>query len=153
VTKKCVLKNLIQQDVEVLEQDIIAIIRDLVGRHVTGHVGSGNMKINEFTQHNDSLTNFDIVDDTIVYMRNDPIFYRKKYFPAIAKMADTHRNGGNVDPESLLGSVVDQAMEGYCTKFNIARAPSELYTSDDRVNILNRITTEELEEIKKGEYK
>ena len=33
------------------EQDTIVIIQDRVLRHVTGHVGSGNMRIDEFAQH------------------------------------------------------------------------------------------------------
>jgi hypothetical protein len=111
------------------------------------------MKINEFVQREENPVNFDIVDDTIVYMRNDPIFYRKKYFPAITKMADLHRSGKAVEPKSVLGSVVDDAMDGYCRKFQVARSPSDLYTPEDRLNILKRIATEELEEIKKGEYK
>ena len=111
------------------------------------------MKINEFTQHNEPQINFDVVDDTIVFMRNDPMFYRKNYFPAIAKMADMHRAGKDVDPESLVGPVVDQAMEGYCKRYKLTRSPSELFTTDDRQNLINRITTEELDEIKKGGYK
>ena len=111
------------------------------------------MKINEFLQQDENAINFDIVDDTIVYMRNDPMFYRKSYFPTVSKMADMHRAGQNVEAEPLLGPMVDQAMEGYCKRYKVARSPSELFTTDDRLSILNRIATEELEEIKKGEYK
>lgn len=111
------------------------------------------MKINEFAQNNEQQINFDVVDDTIVFMRNDPMFYRKSYFPTVAKMADMHRAGKDVNPETLFGPVVDQAMEGYCKRYKLTRSPSDLFTTDDRQNIINRITTEELEEIKKGEYK
>ena len=111
------------------------------------------MKINEFIENDETGINFDIVDDTIVFMRNDPMFYRKSYFPAITKMADAHRAGNSYEVESMLGPVVDQAMDNYCKRYKIARSPSELYTTDDRQNILNKIATEELEEIKKGEYK
>jgi hypothetical protein len=43
-------------------------------------------------------------------------------------------------------------MEGYCRRYKLTRSPSELFTTDDRQNIINRITTEELEEIAKGGY-
>ena len=112
------------------------------------------MKINEFfTQNSDTQINFDVVDDTIVFMRNDPMFYRKNYFPTMSKMADMHRAGKDIDPEALVGPVVDQAMEGYCKRYKLTRSPSELYTTEDRLNLINRITTEELEEIAQGGYK
>jgi hypothetical protein len=111
------------------------------------------MKINEFIENDETGINFDIVDDTIVFMRNDPMFYRKNYFPAITKMADAHHNGDSYEVESILGPIVDLAMDNYCKRYKIARSPSEIYTTDDRQNILNMIATEELEEIKKGEYK
>jgi hypothetical protein len=41
-TKICVLKNLTLHAVKVLEQDIIAIIQDHVGRQDTGPVVLGN---------------------------------------------------------------------------------------------------------------
>ena len=110
------------------------------------------MKINEFAQSGEQQINFDVVDDTIVFMRNDPVFYRKSYFPTMSKMADMHRAGKDIDPETLVGPVVDRAMEGYCRRYKLTRSPSELFTTDDRQNIINRITTEELEEIAKGEY-
>ena len=43
------------------------------------------MKIFEVTE-----PNFDLIDDTSFYMRNDPEFYRKEYFPAMARIADMH---------------------------------------------------------------
>ena len=36
------------------------------------------MRLKEFTDDKDLP--FDVVEDTIVFMRNDPMFYRKHYF-------------------------------------------------------------------------
>ena len=44
------------------------------------------MRLNEFTDIEDKELPFDIVDDTIVFMRNDPMFYRRHYFPAVSKL-------------------------------------------------------------------
>jgi hypothetical protein len=50
--------------------------------------------------------NFDLVDDTSFYMRNDPMFYRKQYFPAMASMADMHSKGKKIDRTTLEKMVV-----------------------------------------------
>ena len=39
------------------------------------------MRLNEFTDKEELP--FDVVDDTLVFMRNDPVFYRKFYYPAV----------------------------------------------------------------------
>ena len=46
------------------------------------------MRIDEFAAPtNDSLP-FDVADDVAIFMRNDPMFYRKQLFPAIMSMKD-----------------------------------------------------------------
>jgi hypothetical protein len=117
----------------------------------TGRVGSGNMKINEFTTPQDTGLKFDLVDDAVVFMRNDPMFYRKKYFPAMSSMADRVRNGKDID-RSVIGSVVDSGINSYCKKYNLAKGPSEIFTADDRNSIIEKICSEELVEIDKGAY-
>lgn len=112
------------------------------------------MRIDEFTST--TITpkfDYDIADDVVVFMRNDPIFYRKSLFPAVSRMADLHRSGKAIDPSKCLGSVVEKALGSYCKKFNIAELPDEVFNLEDRSNIINRLFSEEMEEIKKGEYK
>lgn len=51
------------------------------------------MKINEFfDQPIDDKLPFDVVDDVCVFMRNDPMFYRKSFFPAIKRMQHCGKN-------------------------------------------------------------
>lgn len=109
------------------------------------------MRIDEFTNKDDNKLNFDVVEDAVVFMRNDPQFYRKHYYPSVASMADRHRSGKKFD-KSVLGSMVDNGINCYCKKFNLARKPADIFTMDDRQAILNRIASEELENIKKGDY-
>ena len=49
------------------------------------------VKINEFS-HKDQY-GYDIVEDAAIYMRNDPMFYRKHYFPTMTQCQDAHRDG------------------------------------------------------------
>jgi hypothetical protein len=109
------------------------------------------MRIDEFTQPDDTGLQFDIVDDAIVFMRNDPTFYRRKYFPTMAKTADLVRGGKELDQKSI-GSMVDSGINSYCKKFDVARKPADIFTAEDRASIIEKICSEELKEIEGGAY-
>ena len=109
------------------------------------------MRIDELATPQDTKLNFDIIDDAVVFMRNDPVFYRKKYFPTISNMADNVRGGKEID-RSVLGSMVDSGINSYCKKFNIGRGPADVFTNEDRTSIIEKICSEELVEIEKGSY-
>lgn len=109
------------------------------------------MRIDELAQNDDMKLPFDVVDDAVVFMRNDPMFYRKQYFPAVSKVADQFRAGKDPD-KSVLGSMVDSGINSYCKKFNIARKPADIFTMEDREAILSKIFSEELKEIEGGAY-
>jgi hypothetical protein len=96
---------------------------------------------------------FNKVDDVVVFMRNDPMFYRKQYFPTFANIADMQREGSNDDPKSAIMPMIEKGINQYCAKFNIARSPDEVFNNNDRAEIFDKIYKEELEQIKKGEYK
>ena len=109
------------------------------------------VKIVEFSEPQDMGLDFDVVDDAIVFMRNDPTFYRKRYFPAMSSMADRLRSGGDID-RSVIGSMVDSGINSYCKKFNLAKGPADIFTEEDRAAIIEKICSEEVEEINKGAY-
>jgi hypothetical protein len=110
------------------------------------------MRIDEFSQTTDTSLPFDVVDDVVVFMRNDPMFYRKSFFPAVSRVADLHREGKPIDQNKCLGDMVEQALQSYCKKFNVARMPDEVFNNDDRQAIIDLIFSEEMEQIKNGEY-
>jgi len=110
------------------------------------------MKINELADHNETNANFDIIDDVIVFMRNDPKFYRKKYFPTMARLSDAHRQGMDVDAHSEMSPMIDSGLNTYCKKYKIARSPSDIFTIEDRAAIMDRVYSEEMENIRKGDY-
>ena len=111
------------------------------------------MKVSELHQPSDTKVPYDLVDDTIVYMRNDPMFYRQHYFPAMTNLADMHRSGAKVNAKDHLLPMIEKGCDSYCSKYNVARSPEEIYTNEDRNNIMQKIYSEELDQIKKGEYK
>jgi len=110
------------------------------------------VKIVEFHDPENNRFDFDVVDDVVVFMRNDPMFYRKSFFPAVSRLADLHRAGKPIDQQKCLGGMVENALQSYCKKYKIAQQPDEVFNNDDRAAIINRIYAEEMEEIKRGEY-
>ena len=94
---------------------------------------------------------FDIIDDCAVYMRNDPIVYRKGLFPAIMKMKDTYDKGNFPVAEECLGEAVDNAMEGYCEKFKLG-SPQNVFKKGDRESIIDKLFAEEMTQIRNGVY-
>lgn len=109
------------------------------------------MKILEVIE--DTSPNFDLVDDASFYMRNDPEFYRKEYFPAMSSIADMHSRGKKLNPRKSLGDMVDKGCTSYCTKYNLAKHPEEVFSQEHRDALVDKLFGEEMEHIKKGEYK
>ena len=126
-------------------------IQDRALKHVTGHVGNGNMRIDEFAQPMDDNLPFDVVDDIAIFMRNDPMFYRKQLFPAIMNMKDQHDAGKSPDANKCLGEVCGRAMETYCSKFDLGQ-PSNIYRDGDKDSLISKVFGEEMTMIKDGQY-
>jgi len=96
---------------------------------------------------------FDKIDDVVVFMRNDPMFYRKQYFPCINNIADMQREGTNQNPQNILMPMIEKGINQYCAKYNLGKSPDEVFDNNDRSAIFDKIYKEEMEQIKKGEYK
>jgi hypothetical protein len=109
------------------------------------------MRIDEFSKKEDFRLPFDLVDDVVIYMRNDPIFYRKQLFPAIMNMKDQVDAGKTPDPESCLGECASYAMESYCKKFKLG-SPDNVFKDEDRPLIIDKLFGEEMTQIKNGAY-
>ena len=108
------------------------------------------MRLNEFTDKEELP--FDVVDDTLVFMRNDPVFYRKFYFPAVCELADCQRAGKDADPKKFLTPMIEKGCDSYVKKYNVGRNSEEVFTAEDRTNLLQKINDEETENIRKGDY-
>ena len=111
------------------------------------------MKITDFAQPVEKSLPFDVVEDAIVFMRNDPMFYRKQYYPSVTKLADMTRAGKPCDKMKMFSSMVEDGLNAYCRKFKLADQADEIFNNDDRSVIIDKIFSEEMSLIKRGEYK
>ena len=113
------------------------------------------VKINEFhdSEQDDNKLNFSIVHDLHTHMKNDPMFYRKDYFPTVAKMADYYRENSSYDPTPLLQPMITRGINSYCKKYKLANMPDDIFHEDHRQRLLNKVREEEIKQIEKGDYK
>jgi len=97
---------------------------------------------------------FDIVDDLHIFMRNDPTFYRKNYYPAMCSLGDCYESSDIKKTASkLIFPLIDEAAKSYCKKFDISRNPMDFFTLEDKKNLAKKIYSEEMPAIRKGDYK
>jgi len=112
------------------------------------------MKINEFYKLDDEQgLPFDAIDDLKVYMRNDPMFYRRYYYPMMAKISDLHDKGKDIDHKKIIGPVVDKGADNYCKQYKITREPSKIFPDRDKKYIASKIYSEEMPYVRKGTYR
>lgn len=113
------------------------------------------MKILEFTnsENNKLRLDFDNVEDLGIFMRNDPMFYRKQFFPCMAKISDKLDAGKKCDPVKDIGPCVDNACEAYCNHFDLPQEPKTLFPVEDRRAVVSKLYSEEMPNVKKGMYK
>lgn len=110
------------------------------------------MRIEEFTKLDNNELPYDVVDDISIFMRNDPMFYRKELFPAIISMKNSYDKKESIDPSEIFSPIVHKASNRYCKKFNIAKRPDELLTKEDYNRLVQKLYSEELGNIQKGIY-
>lgn len=111
------------------------------------------MKIVEFFDKPiDQSLPFDVIDDITVFMRNDPMFYRKEFFPAVLKIKSLNDKKQKINPHKEFGPMIDRACESYCRKFKINRRPEELMSLEERKALVDKLFSEEMTNIRKGEY-
>ena len=93
----------------------------------------------------------ELVDDVAIFMRNDPMFYRKSLFPAIMNMKDRHDSGKSCVAEECLSEVCGRAMESYCSKFKLG-SPTNIFKPEDKGQLIQKVFGEEMKMIKDGAY-
>jgi len=110
------------------------------------------VKIVEFTQPIDDSLPFNPAEDLMVFMKNDPVIYRKSLFPALSKMSDCYRNKEEFSFAETMRPVVVDAAKQYCKKYNMPKPAGVMFPPSDIDNIIERLKEEELEEVCKGTY-
>lgn len=110
------------------------------------------VKIVEFHNSVDTTMPFDVEDDLVVFMRNDPEFYRKQFFPTMARISDLQKNKGGCNIRKQLMPMIEKGIVSYCKKFNLARHPDEIFHQQQRQGIADRIYEKERKCIDNGDY-
>ena len=68
---------------------------------------------------------FDLHDDLMFFMNNDPAFYRQEYYPFLNKFKNHCNAGRNVTPKAFAG-IVRRAYEDYKNKFPLPELDEQL---------------------------
>jgi cyclopropane fatty-acyl-phospholipid synthase-like methyltransferase len=69
---------------------------------------------------------YDLADDIHQFMINDPVFYRRHYFPKVTSMCDKHKKGTEINPASELKTVILNACNQYVETFKLNADPDTL---------------------------
>lgn len=110
------------------------------------------VKVADFSSiHMDENLPWDLVEDLVVFMRNDPAFYRRHLYPAMVSVQETVKTGDKYPKKKML-PIVDAAIKKYVKKFNIKKRPEDLLNDNEKIEIINKILEAEVENFKKGEY-
>ncbi len=110
------------------------------------------VKVTDFSdlKVNDSLPLY-VIEDMVVFMQNDPAFYRRHMYPTMLGVQEAVKNGGKYNKKSML-PVVDEAIKRYIKKFNIKKRPEDLLTDNEKLEIVSKVLKAEVENFRKGEY-
>ena len=116
------------------------------------------VKINEFHDLSHDMNfrtgdklPFNVVDDLVIYMKNDPQFYRKELFPKMCDVQEVVKKGKKYNKKSLLPTV-EYAIKEYINKFQIKKLPEELCTREEKMMVIDQILKAEIENFRNGEY-
>ena len=107
------------------------------------------MKINEFHDMDipDEIVpkpDYDVAADLLIFMRNDPMFYRKNFFPAV----ETYKE--NDKDTSPIENMIKGGLGQYCQKFNILNPADELMGEGDIKALTQQIIQDEMEDLAEG---
>lgn len=118
------------------------------------------MKIREISENfsptlNDEAENdnkeFDLAEDLLIFMRNDPLFYRKSYYPMIIDMMSAMKRNVTVDKKNSILPVVKKGYDEYCKKYSV-NPKNPQYNKKNIMSLISMIYNEETQNINRGEY-
>jgi hypothetical protein len=94
---------------------------------------------------------WDIVEDLVIFMKNDPDFYRRNVYPCMVDVQETVRHGGKFNKKSML-PIVEKAINEYIKKFDIKKRPEDLMNSSQKMECISKMLNDEKENFRKGTY-
>lgn len=109
------------------------------------------MRIDElFNPEQYKKEDFDLKDDLIFYMNNQPDFYRKHYYPSMCKFKECYDKDIEINPRAF-GKLVERAYNLYLKEFPV-KGLTETLDKDIFEEVCAEIHKMELENIKQGHY-
>jgi hypothetical protein len=105
-----------------------------------------------FNQQDEEGLPFNVVEDVAIFMRNNPSFYRKHYYPSILSLKEKFESKQKINPIKIFAGIVERAAHNYCKEYNVGKRPEELLSKDEKVELIRKIYEEELENIREGAY-
>ena len=100
------------------------------------------MKINEFHDMTDKeilpKPDYNIAEDLMIFMRNDPMFYRRSYFPTL----EDYKVQKKTD---LLSDMVKNGLNKYCEKFGLPHNKEDLLGDGEISQMVSEIIKDELD--------
>lgn len=93
---------------------------------------------------------YDLMDDLMFFMNNDPGFYRKRYYPAMLKFDQYCKEGKDVSPRGF-EKLVKEAYSIYKEKFPVEGLESQI-DSEMCEKICRHIHEQELKNCEEGMY-
>ena len=93
---------------------------------------------------------YDLMDDVMFFMNNDPDFYRKRYFPTMLKFDRYCKEGKKVNPKAF-EKLVQEAYGIYREKFPVEGLEAKLETEICE-KICRQIHEQETKNCEEGMY-
>ena len=94
---------------------------------------------------------YDVGQDLIVHMRNEPMFYRKHLYPALIDVQEAVKNGGQYNKKQLL-PVIEKAIQSYVNRYGIKKLPEELMSEEEKLDCITKLLADEQENFRSGSY-
>jgi len=88
---------------------------------------------------------FNVAEDLMIYMRNDPMFYRKKYWPVVDHIV-ANRESKEAINRKRIEKLITDGLVSYCNQYKIPNDPRTLLDANDKYEMIAKIIEEELEE-------
>jgi len=108
------------------------------------------MNLNDLLK-NPNFQDHDLRDDLVFYMRKDPAFFRKAYYPAMCELDDKIDSGKKTSSNDLL-ELVKLGAYNYVKKFGLQETLGDVFDQDDLEEIAEFIYSEESKKCKDGDY-
>ena len=94
---------------------------------------------------------WDLAEDLISYMKNESGFYRKYLYPLLVDVQEAVANGNEYSKKDFI-PIIDIAIKQYVKKFDINRRPENMMTPAEKMECINTLLSDEVENLKAGEY-